>query len=388
MRRSAGTPIAGAGGTLIPVYTFGGRSAGGDVLTTADLGLVIRRLTSINPDNTHQARDVAFDAFSDLSARVLARGFGSSRTAFFQDFDDRLDRRQRLSAQVAIDRMAAVATAALPVPARFLVPPGPAGLAEFVIRVVPELEPAAAAVPIYRRTGERFVFDARLTLPWPQLVCTRLTAAARSRLSDDHRALVDAQLDDAATLQALGAVTGTSLSATLQALASANLDALAAAAGQLRNVAIAALRVVSARSSALRDAAASLALQNATLAANLALCATNPFDWRILEGRRTFDRMPRVVATTAVDDDEIDSDGPVGYDSAMGLFLATTDVLAFDHSRGGAWYRRFDSPFEPHSHNQGKTLYDNGRHLATTIIATGGPVPRTDGTLAAWPDSF
>ncbi len=86
-------------------------------------------------------------------------------------------------------------------------------------------------------------------------------------------------------------------------------------------------------------------------------------------------------------DDEIDTDGPVAFDSAMGLRLGTTTPLFFDHTRMddavggsralGSWYRFFNSPIEPDCHGM-QHQFIAGQWIASTLVPA-GPIPRANG---------
>ena len=112
---------------------------------------------------------------------------------------------------------------------------------------------------------------------------------------------------------------------------------------------------------------------------------TNPFNWR-LESRRIDVPLPEWIPTgNPVSDGDIDSDGAVPFDSAMGMRLGTNIPLFFDHTRTiqdsvektGSWYRYMDSPFNLRNHsvtNNGPAAY-----LHNEIIRRAGPLARPDG---------
>jgi hypothetical protein len=84
--------------------------------------------------------------------------------------------------------------------------------------------------------------------------------------------------------------------------------------------------------------------------------------------------LPVPVSTGAPTFDfEIDSDGAVSYDSAMGFLLGTRTPFAFDHTAGGAWHREVSSPFEAEYHEGMNVRHHLGRHLHQEFVTTAGP---------------
>ena len=82
-----------------------------------------------------------------------------------------------------------------------------------------------------------------------------------------------------------------------------------------------------------------------------------------------------MVATgEPVSDDEIDSDGAVPYDSAMGFYVGSADPWSFAHTDGGAWYRRPDSPFEEEFHSGMTTRHHLGAYLYDELVSQAGPI--------------
>ena len=96
--------------------------------------------------------------------------------------------------------------------------------------------------------------------------------------------------------------------------------------------------------------------------------------WRIELSSREVS-VPGLVATgEPVSDDEIDSDGAVPYDSAMGFYVGSADPWSFAHTDGGAWYRRPDSPFEEEFHSGMTTRHHLGAYLYDELVSQAGPI--------------
>ncbi|MDG2333985.1 MAG: hypothetical protein P8Q97_07135 [Myxococcota bacterium] len=76
----------------------------------------------------------------------------------------------------------------------------------------------------------------------------------------------------------------------------------------------------------------------------------------------------------AVSDGEIDSDGAVPYDSAMGFYIGSADPWSFEHTDGGAWYRRPNSPFEEEFHSGMTVRYHLGAYLYDELVSQAGPI--------------
>ena len=100
-------------------------------------------------------------------------------------------------------------------------------------------------------------------------------------------------------------------------------------------------------------------------------------NWKIqLRSREV--QVPGFVAMgEPVSDGEIDSDGAVPYDSAMGFYIGSDNPWAFEHTDGGAWYRRPDSPFEKEFHMGMTTRYHLGAYLYDELVSQAGPIATT-----------
>jgi hypothetical protein len=75
-----------------------------------------------------------------------------------------------------------------------------------------------------------------------------------------------------------------------------------------------------------------------------------------------------------VSDGEIDSDGAVPYDSAMGFYIGSDNPWSYEHTGGGAWYRRPDSPFEKEFHMGMTTRFHLGAYLYDELVSQAGPI--------------
>lgn len=72
--------------------------------------------------------------------------------------------------------------------------------------------------------------------------------------------------------------------------------------------------------------------------------------------------------TAGVSDGEIDSDGFVPINSALGVKLGTSNKNHFDHSNSGSWYRFYRSAADFHNHGTIKFNEEIGKWLRENII--------------------
>ena len=107
---------------------------------------------------------------------------------------------------------------------------------------------------------------------------------------------------------------------------------------------------------------------------SLSLNCINLPNWKIqLRSREV--AVPGLVSTgEPVSDGEIDSDGAVPYDSAMGFYIGSADPWSFEHTDGGAWYRRPNSPFEEEFHSGMTVRYHLGAYLYDELVSQAGPI--------------
>ena len=96
--------------------------------------------------------------------------------------------------------------------------------------------------------------------------------------------------------------------------------------------------------------------------------------------------------TDKASDGEIDNDGMVPLDSALGIRLGTTTAEHFDHSRTwtaggrqvrGSWYRLYDGPWNEENHGTIRHDAPTGKRIYDKIIKLAGPYPAA-GDASGW----
>jgi hypothetical protein len=97
--------------------------------------------------------------------------------------------------------------------------------------------------------------------------------------------------------------------------------------------------------------------------------------------RRLRELSPFVPRGGAVHDGEIDSDGMVGIDSALGI------DLGFEHVDGGAWHRLFTGCWDLNNHATLMCDPRLGQWLHETLIFRVGPLPDRQSPTGLWPES-
>jgi len=127
----------------------------------------------------------------------------------------------------------------------------------------------------------------------------------------------------------------------------------------------------------------------------LASCL-NPANWHLKETVTIPCVKVRPVANTRCADGEIDNDGLVSLDSALGLRLGTSVVEYFDHTKtwpaapgsatkvNGSWYRFYDGPWNLDNHGSVLTNPRLAAWLYTEILRGAGPLPGP-GPRSTWP---
>ncbi len=100
----------------------------------------------------------------------------------------------------------------------------------------------------------------------------------------------------------------------------------------------------------------------------------------------------KAIPNTVGSDNEVDNDGLVGIDSALGVTLGTNKVWYFDHDQEwtidnepirGSWYRIFHGPWEYENHDTIKFNEKLGLYLRSGLIDRAGPYPGT-GRISSW----
>lgn len=128
----------------------------------------------------------------------------------------------------------------------------------------------------------------------------------------------------------------------------------------------------------------------------LASCL-DPANWQLKETVSIPCVKVRPVVNTHGADGEIDNDGLVSMDSALGLRLGTSTIEYFDHTKSwsvrsgsatttvnGSWYRFYDGPWSLDNHGSILTNPRVGAWLHAEIIRSAGPIPGP-GARSTWP---
>lgn len=122
----------------------------------------------------------------------------------------------------------------------------------------------------------------------------------------------------------------------------------------------------------------------------------NPGNWQLKNTVTVPCVKVRPIANTRPADGEIDNDGLVSVDSALGLRLGTSVVEYFDHTKtwpagsgsaakvNGSWYRFYDGPSNLDNHGSILTNPRLAAWIYTEIIRVAGPIPGP-GQRSTWP---
>jgi hypothetical protein len=359
-RRTSASPIPGASGQLIPIYAAGARTPGGLAFTSPELA-VIERLHAQNRQEQEWMIDTVVTDLLIHTLREGQSGFGRADQGIYAGFQAQLDRRERI-VDASVTAKAAAAAIANKVSPWFAEEFGAAveGIVKFVMggtRLI--------ALPIYLARKGRFDLGASVVLRVPAFQCS-LANGTQFSITLTYGRL----------LKAMRATFG-SLTAARNALKHKDLNgvlgALALAAGNADRV----IQWFTEQYDALNVPAGRCRLGN--LASPLS--AVNILNWKVVNATDTFPAPRWVVGTQLASDGEIDNDGVVSFDSAVGFSLGTSTPLFFDHTHitdvfgvtRGSWYRIFDSPVERECH--GMQHQWNIGNWTLKNFATAGPVP-------------
>ncbi|MBL8923758.1 MAG: hypothetical protein JNJ54_33190 [Myxococcaceae bacterium] len=366
--RRGSSPIQNAANQLIPVYAGGSRSPGGRAFTAPELSVFSR----FAQENERERGWLLMTMGADTAVRLLrAEGYGRTSNPVLSAFAERLDRRKRLIDLGAAARTQAQTLAAQLSPWLVEQQGVPSAIDAFVMLA---LGPARAlAVPVYLDQEGAFELTGRVNAPALGFACSDGGQTFRIVL-DFGRLLTSLVSTYSSLAMARQAVATQDLNALLSALnlASSNVDDVK----QWFLDKYAALQVPDGRCRLPND----VSLTSLLSVANLP-------NWRLATGMDAFPAPQWVRSGRRASDGEIDSDGPVAFDSAMGLTLGTTTPLFFDHERTddtrngvpvlGSWYRFFDSPIEADNHGM-QHQFVAGEWIFDTF-APAGPVPQRNG---------
>jgi hypothetical protein len=329
MLRPEGSGLNRNGDRRIPVHAFGGRTPGGTPFSTLS---PLRNLKAF-AERDRLALLLA-EVFSDMCQKTIGGGWGRPDPFEFGEYAEELDRVERITLAGLIE-----AGIGLDLDERLVDAFGP-DLGSVLAHKLGWLE---ISFPVYLEREWTFDLGGRMHVPLPYLVCSavdydRLGAETQKRL---RVALDQVELREAFRfayrsftdrVMGLEGLTLEALLASLRAAGALSADSARPVAELLKNGARAALELAREFGP---DAAGCL----------------DPREWVI----RHFDveiPAPRAVQSERLAHaGEIDSDGPVPYDSALGLHLGRLEAGAFDHRRpGGSWHRYLNSPFEREGH--------------------------------------
>lgn len=362
--RRATSPLVNASNELIPIYAAGSRSPGGRAFDAPELSAFSR----FEAETDAERRWLVMTMAADLGVRLArTQGYGSSTAGALAAFDDRLDRRRRIVDVGAFAREQAQSVASSLSP--WVVESQAVGNAvDATMRLA--LGPAQGlSLPIYLGKEGRFALTGSVRVPTLGFQC-------RDALRT-HRIVID--LDR--LLRALVATYG-SLSQALQ-VSSLDLDGLLTALGLSAAGVDDIKEWFLQKYAAIADTEGACKLPSDVSIASL-LSVANLKNWRLESAPNTFPAPVWVPSDVVAEDDEIDTDGAVAFDSAVGLTLGTNTPLFFEHTRTddlrngvpaiGSWYRFFDSPIEPDCHGM-QHQFIAGSWVNDTF-GPAGPIPR------------
>lgn len=369
--RRATSPIIGASGQLIPVYAGGARSPGGRAFTAPELSAFKRFEDESERERTWITNTMIVDVVLRLGQ---LRGYGSSTAGAYLPFDQRLDRRRRIADFGAFVRGKATDVASRLSP--WVVENSTTRDALDTAVTLAVGRAGGLSVPIYLEHEGSFDLGARVQAPALGFECT--DGGRQHRIVLDFGRLLTALVQ-----------TYSSLSNARQRVGDLDLNGLLTALG------VAAQNVDDIKDwfvqkyVALAVADGRCALPDAN-PANL-LNLGNLVNWHLVSATDEFPAPRWVESNTPASDDEIDSDGPVAFDSAVGLTLGTTTPLFFEHTRTddlrngqpvvSSWYRFFDSPIEPDCHGM-QHQFVAGEWVFDDLLGA-GPAPRASG-MPVW----
>lgn len=364
-RRTNSSPILHAAGQLIPIYTMGGRSPGGRAFTAPELSAFQR----LGVESAKEQTWIHSTMGSDLLLHGLfPQGFGRADVGIYAPFKDKLDRRKRLIDMAAFSRtkINTVVDDISP----WIGEKYGAGL-EGALNETFGLS-FRVATPIWLDQDGHFDLGGSVDVPALGFQCV-----------NDDGTVLRVVLDFGRLLKKMIDLYG-SLTAAKSKLdkldLNGTLNLLGIAAGDASDITTWFLD---------RYAKFSLTkgrceLPGASVTSLLSI--GNLANWQIVQATDSFPAPRWVRDHTAVSDGEIDDDGVVTYDSAMGFALGTQTALFFDHTRNdafdassnpasGSWYRFFDSVAEVENHGMPRQ-FSTGHFIYTTVEQPGaGPKP-------------
>lgn len=362
--RTNQSPINGAKGQLIPIYTLGNRNPGSTVLDTFNLSEIKRDFDATGQlQMGSRAQEwIGMTVLGDYALQLIELTSGFNRPP--AGFAGRLDRVERAD-WVALSRTALdtlVPSLNLFFEAEF--GGNSSDLMRFLLRGFNAT--INQPLPLYLMQRYRFDLGGSVQVPVPRLSCGTFS------LTLDYGPVVRAVAGQ------YGGLTGAA-----SQLANLNFTGFVSTLNDLGGNFI---QLAADTSSWFAGVLGGIS--------NLPSSCANPANWR-LTWPLTSVPAPRAVPTgQAVSDDRVDFDGLVEYDSAMGFRLGTIINEFFDHTRQdfivdskpapGSWYRRYTSDAEVLSHDSMRQ--EMGRFIWNNILSrNAGPLPSAQGDLSVHP---
>ncbi len=376
-RRTAGSPIAGASGTHVPIYATLGRSPGGSAF---DSPKVLEDFAQYDAERPKEKGWIVGTMFlSDLIVKqFIPNGFGRVDVAPYAQHAAILDRRARIfdlssatddveqfienAGEGVVDELSAFFTG------RF--GDGVDGVLQFLaaqqleVSIVPNL-----LVPIHLDRRWRLAMTGAIDVPMPAFRCGGQT------IPIDYDQLVRALLE-----------TFGSTEAVLDALLDGSPEEIVAAVlGSVEDGAELLGGVVGWLVDKIDE------LGEAPEGCELPLDVLN---WRLVEVTGSVPAPEWTPTNTPVADGEMDTDGPVHSASALGFTLGRRPFF-FEHDRQdavvdgkpafGSWYRLHDNPVTEKYNHGLQYQNDVGLWVAEDFLAANvGPVAQEDG-FSVWP---
>lgn len=362
--RTNQSPINGAKGQLIPIYTLGNRNPGSTVLDTFNLSEIKRDFDATGQlQMGSRAQEwIGMTVLGDYALQLIELTSGFNRPP--AGFAGRLDRVERAD-WVALSRTALdtlVPSLNLFFEAEF--GGNSSDLMRFLLRGFNAT--INQPLPLYLMQRYRFDLGGSVQVPVPRLSCG--TFSLTLYYGPVVRAVAGQYGGLTGAASQLANLNFTGFVSTLTGLGGDFIQLAANTSGWFAGV----LGGIS----------------------NLPSSCANPANWR-LTWPLTSVPAPRAVPTgQAVSDDRVDFDGLVEYDSAMGFRLGTIINEFFDHTRQdfivdskpapGSWYRRYTSDAEVLSHDSMRQ--EMGRFIWNNILSrNAGPLPSAQGDLSVHP---
>jgi hypothetical protein len=373
--RSAASPIAGAGGHLIPLYVAGARSAGTDILNTLAVPGMQTALTNLK--NRQMPERAKFWMAGLTLTDQLTRTFGLL-PAPAPGFASQLDRVRATGWLTEVTRL--YQTQSVTVDATFRLMwtlSGGSALQAWLAYLNAlqgnPIKQLQLDLPIYLSVGWTLELT-EVPLNVPALLCKNASGSVlASIVLLDYPYVIEQFFKQFRTVDlAVAAFAGQGWDAFKANLAQNGSEAAQAASKLATDFAAALLRP---------DIAA------------IATCV-QPANWSF--GKLTQSaKVPLPVATNgSTSDGLVDFDGFVAIDSAVGLRLGTAVPGFFDHTRldhvragapsPGSWYRLFASPMDRMNHEIQR--FETGQWISAQILgANPGPIPSQTGSWSVYP---